>query len=394
MTDKRNPGALAGATGTKMSCHAIAADTPNIAQTKGHAKEYCAAAALEYAEHGWHVFPARIKDGSKRSYIAGKANGGERWGATSDSDTIRRYWQHFPDALLGITTGQDSGLFVIDADSPEGHAKDGIGVLRGWIEEYGDWPDTIEADTPSGGRHVYFRCPADLEIRNSQSKLAPGIDVRGEGGMVLAPPTIKPGTDKAYRWRNPPSEFDLAECPKWLLDKIRATQAAKLSAPDMPGADGQIAACDANAWADKALQGELAKLLAATEGKRNAALNTAAFRLGQMAAGGGLDEGTVRDRLTGAAAAIGLEPEEIAATIKSGFEAGKQTPRARPERATTTSLFMPEGPRPLVREVASGEAYPVTALGPLRPAVEAVQGMTQAPVAIRRTRAGDGHSTL
>lgn len=284
-------------------------------------------AALDYAARGWHVFPARIKDGSKRSFIAGKANGGARWGATSDPETIRGYWQEFPAALLGITTGADSGFFVIDADTPEGHDKDGVGTLRGWIEDHGPLPDTIEATTPSGGWHVYFRWPDDLEIRNSESKLASGIDVRGEGGMVLAPPTIKPGTGKAYRWKNPPGFFDLGDCPKWLLDKIRAAQAPKLSERAISSGGLQIDTGTATAWAEKALRDELAKLFAAPEGQRNGALNSCAFNLGQIVAGGELTEATVKARLSAAAAGIGLEPGEIAATIESGFQAGAKTPR-------------------------------------------------------------------
>jgi len=193
-----------------------------------------AAAALEYAARGWHVFPALIKDGSKRSYVAGKANGGARWGATTDPETIRGYWQKFPGALLGVTTGPDSGCFVIDADTPEGHDKDGVGTLRRWIEEHGPLPNTVEATTPSGGWHVYFRWPDDLEIRNSESKLAPGIDVRGEGGMVIAPPSYRADKGASYGWKNPPGFFDLATCPDWLLSKIHMAQGAKLSDRAMP----------------------------------------------------------------------------------------------------------------------------------------------------------------
>ena len=192
-------------------------------------------AALEGVARGWHVFPARIVDGGKRGYVKGKANGGARWGATTDPDLIRDYWSRWPEALLGIATGPESGFFVIDADTPEGHDADGVGTLRRWIEEYGDLPHTIEATTPSGGWHVYFKWPDDLEIRNSQSKLAPGIDVRGEGGMVLSPPTIKPGGG-AYAWRNPPGFFEIADAPEWLLDKLRESQKPKLSeraAPSM-----------------------------------------------------------------------------------------------------------------------------------------------------------------
>uniref|UniRef100_UPI003568D694 phage/plasmid primase, P4 family n=1 Tax=Roseovarius sp. TaxID=1486281 RepID=UPI003568D694 len=286
-----------------------------------------------------------------RSYVAGKAKGGARWGATTDPEIIRSYWQQFPEAMLGITTGQDSGLFVIDADTPEGHDKDGVGTLRGWIEEYGQLQHTIEATTPSGGWHIYFRWPDDLDIRNSESKLAPGIDVRGEGGMVLAPPTIKPGGSTAYSWNNPPGLFDVADAPAWLMDKIRETQAPKLSERTSPSRL-PIDTRGANAWADKALQGELATLLASPEGQRNGALNTAAFNLGQIVAGGSLDEATVKARLSAAAEGIGLEPGETAATINSGFHAGTQTPR-EPKARTTGGVVTSDGePRPNVPEDA------------------------------------------
>jgi len=286
---------------------------------------------------GWEVFPARIKDGSKRSFVAGKANGGARWGATTDAATIRDYWRRWPEALLCVASGAASGLFVIDADTIEGHGVDGVGNFAALIAQNGALPTTVEATTPSDGRHIFFKWPEGLNIRNSASKLGPGIDVRGEGGMVLAPPTIKPGTDQAYRWRNPPGLFHLAACPAWLLDKIYATQ-APLSERAAPAAPMQIAAGGTTAWADKALQDELARLLAAPEGQRNGTLNGCAFNLGQIVAGGGLTEATVKTRLSAAAAGIGLEPGETAATIESGFRAGAETPRF-PAAADPALLF-------------------------------------------------------
>lgn len=190
-------------------------------------------AALEHAARGWHVFPA--PRGTRKSHKSAKHSGGRNWGATTDADEIRRDWMRWPQANVGIVTGPQSGFFVIDADTMEGHGKDGVGTLRGWIEENCDLPHTIEADSPSGGWHVYFRYPDGIDIQTNDNKLAPGIDVRGAGGMVLAPPSVRPdGT--AYSWRNPPDFFDVADCPQWLLDKIEAAQRPKLSeraAPSM-----------------------------------------------------------------------------------------------------------------------------------------------------------------
>lgn len=198
-------------------------------------------AAMEAAARGWHVFP--VPQGTKKSHKSGKYSGGRPWGATTDPDEIRRDWAHWPEANLGVVTGARSGFFVIDCDTTDAHRADGVGTLQSWIEEHGELPHTIEAKTPSGGLHFYFRLIPGLEIRNSDSALAPGIDIRGEGGMVVLPPSVRPGGG-AYTWRNPPGFFDLGACPAWLLDKIRTAQAPKLSEHAMPRLDATPAELD------------------------------------------------------------------------------------------------------------------------------------------------------
>jgi P4 family phage/plasmid primase-like protien len=192
-----------------------------------------AQAALEYAARGWHVFP--VPPGTKKSHKSAEHSKGRKWGATIDPDEIRADWSQWPLANIGIVTGPDSGFFVIDADTMDGHGSDGLGAIKAWRAEHGDFPHTIEATTPSGGQHCYFRYPDALTIQTNSNKLAPGIDVRGAGGMVLAPPSVKPdGT--VYKWSNPPGFFDLADAPQWLLDRIEQAQRPKLSertaAPD------------------------------------------------------------------------------------------------------------------------------------------------------------------
>lgn len=185
-----------------------------------------AQAALECAAHGWHVFP--VPPGTKKSHKSAEHSGGRKWGATTNTDEIRADWTQWPQANVGIVTGPESGFFVIDADTMDGHGIDGLGTFREWIKENGDLLHTLEVLTPSGGLHVYFRYPANMTIQTNSGKLAPGIDVRGAGGMVLAPPSVKPdGT--AYKWNNPPGFFDLADAPQWLLDRIEQAQRPNLS---------------------------------------------------------------------------------------------------------------------------------------------------------------------
>jgi hypothetical protein len=158
----------------------------------------CARAALTFARRGVHVFP--VPPGTKKSYKSAEYSGGRAWGATADADEIARDWKRWPDANLGLVTGPKSGFFVVEADTSEGHGIDGIRNLAALIEQHGGWEDTIEALSPSGSWHIYFHWPEEGGIYNSAGEIAAGgIDVRGDGGMVLAPPSRKPGALQLIR---------------------------------------------------------------------------------------------------------------------------------------------------------------------------------------------------
>jgi RecA-family ATPase len=284
-------------------------------------------AALDYAARGWPVFPAMIDaEGKKKSRKSAEFSDGRRWGATTDPNEIRRDFSRWPDALVGIVTGPESGLFVVEADTDKAHGVDGIGSINALIQQHGPLPATIEAVSPSGSWHVYFRWPEAGGIRNSTSLVAPGIDVRGEGGMIIAPPSVRPGKSSPYSWANPPGLFDLADCPEWLLAMCRK----KLSEGTSPG-DGFRIDAGSNGWAAAALRDEFARLLSAPVGTRNDILNAGAFNLAQIIAGGALEETDVRARLLAAALAIGLPEEEALTTIESGFAAGLKFPRGPKE---------------------------------------------------------------
>jgi len=131
--------------------------------------------AIALALKGLAVFPCRPQD--KRPATA---NGLKD--ATTDLDKIRQWWRQEPQFNLAIATGAVSGIFVVDIDGLDAEVE-----LRRLEAEHGEIPSTIEAIT-ARGRHVYFRSP-EIPVRNSVSKIAPGIDVRGDGGYVLAPPS-------------------------------------------------------------------------------------------------------------------------------------------------------------------------------------------------------------
>jgi predicted P-loop ATPase len=170
------------------------------------------AAALHYAtERGWDVFPA--PPGKKKSYKSAEYSGGAKWGKTRDPKQIRRDFTHWKDANVGIPTGKDNGIWGIEADTLKGHNVDGIAELRKLEAKHGPLPVTLMAESPSGSRHRLFNWPKGVEIRNSTSAIAPGVDVRGEGGMVIAPPSMR--ADGVYRWLN---DAPIADAPQWLID--------------------------------------------------------------------------------------------------------------------------------------------------------------------------------
>lgn len=152
-------------------------------------------AALTYAGNGWLVFPAfEVK--SDRSCACGDAtcikNAGKhprvRWGsaATTDIIKIKGWWRRWPRANVAIACGAQSGIWVLDIDP----AKGGIASLATLETANTRLPTTFMVSTGGQGWHYYFAWPTDGRvIPNSSDALGPGLDVRGEGGYVIAPPS-------------------------------------------------------------------------------------------------------------------------------------------------------------------------------------------------------------
>jgi hypothetical protein len=167
--------------------------------------------ALAYAEFGWHVFPS--PPGTKASYKT-QEQYDTPWGQTNNPADIHRDWLQWPDANIGLPCGKQNGIFVAEVDTLDGgHSANGFVALAELETKYGKLPDTWQAISPSGSVHYYFNYPDNVEIRNSTSKIGSGIDIRGEGGMVIVPPSRK--GDKIYTWHN---IVEPADAPPWLID--------------------------------------------------------------------------------------------------------------------------------------------------------------------------------
>lgn len=142
--------------------------------------------ALGYAARKWPVFPCDV---NKRPLVK---NGFKV--ATRDEQQIHAWWTQWPTASIGMPTGAASGCWVLDVDMP-----DGPGSLERLLEVHGELPATLEQHTGGGGRQLFFKWDPARPIRNSAGQIGPGIDVRGEGGYVILPPSGHPSGGR-YAW--------------------------------------------------------------------------------------------------------------------------------------------------------------------------------------------------
>jgi putative DNA primase/helicase len=324
-------------------------------------------AALEYAGRGWSIFPAPV--GEKKSHkSAARTANGERWGATKQPDEVRSDFRRWPGANVGIPTGVANGIFVLEVDTiAGGHAADGIAALSDLESKHGKLPVTSTAESPSGSLHYYFLYPPGVEVRNSESAIAPGIDIRGEGGMVIAPPSQKPGVG-VYVWKNP--GVPIREAPNWLLDLIvEATkpkvltisaQAAALVWPPPPVA-GSLEGKRTAAWLTTALNAEVALVAQAIKGTRNAQLfKSTANLVGYIKAGANLSESAVTDAMIAASISNGEMADDgkfiITSTIKSAFKTAD--PRPLPDFSPTINA------KPIGENVVRLVAAPVPGSSP------------------------------
>jgi putative DNA primase/helicase len=272
--------------------------------------------ALAYAARGLMVFPLGI--GSKVPAIPREKGGHGLNDATTDADTIRRWWRDWPGSNIGIRTGEIANFWMLDIDvHHDGHLT--LALLE---EQHGALPPTIEVSTPRGGRHLWFAWPAGgPEIRNSVNRVGKGVDARGNGGQAIAPPSTIPGTP-GYRWvRNGIKTF--AQAPDWLI--------ALTQPPPPPPRPAVVAPPkDLTRYIASAVDDELRRVECAGDGTRNATLNNAAFNIAQFVAAGALPEGWARQQLEARAVGIGLTAFEARGTINSAFRAGLQHPRELP----------------------------------------------------------------
>jgi hypothetical protein len=180
-------------------------------------------AALAYAEHGVPVFPLtqakkpipkRDPDPSGK-FKDGIPGTGGFYKATTDRATIEAWWRKTPDALIGIPMGERTGVWALDVDAPGDHA-DGVGALEKLCADHGALPATRQHASGTGGVHYFFDWRETAPIRCSRGVIPKGIDIKGTGGYVVVPPSVR-------KKRGPyvvASDVPIVDPPGWLIEAI------------------------------------------------------------------------------------------------------------------------------------------------------------------------------
>lgn len=182
----------------------------------------CLRAALGYLRRGWSPVP--IAPGGKHPPMRWERHQRE----PASEEEVRGWYRRWPDAGVGIVTGPVSGLVVLDVDPANGGAES----QRELEAHHGALPPTVEARTGGGGWHLYFAQPAEGPAVRNDAALAAGIDVRGEGGLVVAPPT-RHASGHLYGWRvgRSPDAIAVAPLPAWLAARLHGGRPPRAGHP-------------------------------------------------------------------------------------------------------------------------------------------------------------------
>lgn len=203
-------------------------------------------AALDCARRGWAVFPLHTPiDGgcSCRKVECSSVGKHPRTyngfqDATTDEAQIRMWWEAWPQANIGLVTGAESGLVVIDIDPRHG-GDDSFHVLE---RQLGEIPPSVQVQTGGGGSHIYLHHPG-VSVPNSTGKLAEGIDIKADGGYVVAPGSLHQSRSTYdWEWSGHPDDADLAEIPEaWLRAMVARPAQHSVGRVPSEARDGQVA---------------------------------------------------------------------------------------------------------------------------------------------------------
>lgn len=284
--------------------------------------------ASAYAARGWRVLP--VHEGEKRPALNDWPNQ-----ASTDPRQVADWWLQFPNRNIGLACGAGSGFFVLDIDPKNG----GNETLAALVGENGALPRTRTVRTGSGGTHYYFAMP-DFDLGNSPGQLkGTGIDVRGNGGQVVAPPSVTALGSYSVEMDAP-----IVAAPAWLLEMLKpradlhvvATSGPVLAPEDRPAL---------LAYVESAITSAARTVESATE-ERNNTLNNQVLSLAGIAAHDAtlVDRDDVYEAMLSACTTNGLIRDDgkhaFRQTFQSAWSAGLTKPRQQwPPRLVGANLY-------------------------------------------------------
>lgn len=265
-------------------------------------------AALRYAARGFHVFPTRI---TKAPFCAHGVKD-----ATIDPEQIARWWAQWPNAGIGLACGAISGVWALDVDTDKG----GQLSLEDLEMTHGVMPDTLESATGGGGRHLFFRAPVGVRIRNSVSSIGAGLDCRGDGGYVVLPPS-RHESGNMYRWAVD-EDTPIEDAPAWLLKAVTVAAAPAVGKDSDQALPSGIR--NPKAYVAAALSKATSEIANAPPGTANNTLNSVAFGFQKFINAGWVSRQKVEDELFQAAEERGKPASEIRKTLASALGSARE----------------------------------------------------------------------
>lgn len=326
-----------------------------------------AAAASSYAMIGCAVFPLMPRD--KRPY--GGTTG--LLAASRDLETVGGWWagrtpvplkpdydgppvHASPRANIGLATGEVSGFWVLDIDGP-----DGAEALAALEELHGPLPLTVRQTTGKGTHYLFaWTLFEGRAVRNSAGKIGKGIDVRGDGGYIVAAPSIHP-SGALYEWApgRALGDMPLAAAPDWLL--ALTAPAPPAPAPQRPPR-AKIAG-RATRYGEAALTGACRDIEQARPGTQSQTLWDKSIHVGALVAGEEIERGYAEDALVDAGLRMqaGGKPwtrAQVESHVRRALEWADAHPKSAPERPGGPP---PAGSRRQEPRVREGNATPRSA---------------------------------
>lgn len=238
--------------------------------------------AMFYAQNNIKTFPVKKQGKSPLCPNGFKS-------ATMDKVVLQEWNRKFPDCNIGIPTGLVNNIFIVDVDGAQGlKSLNRLELIYGKLDA-----PTVKTGK---GKHLYFQMPENIEIKCSTSKIADHIDIRANGGYVVAPPSIHE-TGHQYTWENFTFNQDFPQAPSWLISLI--TNAEKQTLP---------------------VSGLLEEISSAPQGQRNDTLYKRSISLINRSRKEFLDMNEVKENIINAGMQSGLSREEASKTFDNALK--------------------------------------------------------------------------